>query len=138
MKIKASQATGHGAGVLFCDKDTGEFLWVKRSNEGDFGGYWCCGGGGVEDNETIDQGVKRECREELGYDEPFTLLHMDRNSPPDNPNFVYHNHLAFVPKFTPVLNDEHTEYLWSKEMPTPVHPGLEKAIANYIERNKGR
>jgi len=138
MKLKASQATGTGAGVLFCCKDTGNFLWLKRSDEGDFGGYWCCPGGGVEDHETIDQGVRRECREEIGYSEPFDLIHMDRNSPPDNPNFVYHNHLAFVPtEFEPKLNEEHTEYQWSSKMPNPIHPGLELAINRYVSRNGG-
>lgn len=133
MKIKAGTETGYGAGVLFFCPATGNFLWVKRSNEGDFGGHWCCGGGGVEDHETIEQGVRREVREELGYDEPYVLEHMHRTQV--SPTFIYHNHLAKVDReFVPVLNDEHTQYVWSSEIPKPIHPGLMAAIEAYLER----
>lgn len=130
--IKAGTETGFGAGVLFYTPE-GKFLWLKRSDEGDFGGYWCCPGGGVEDFETIEEGVRRECREEIGYNGDYVLQHMHRNV---KPGFIYHNHVAQVEEFEPVLNDEHTEYVWSAVPPQPVHPELLKAIMAFGERLK--
>lgn len=134
MKLKAERETGFGAGVLFIAADTGRALWVKRSDQGDFAGHWCCGGGGVEDNETIEQAVRREVREELGYSEPYELQHMHRTRDKD---FIYHNHIAVVPtEFTPVLNAEHSAYVWADTAPSPAHPKLIEAINAYTARNK--
>jgi 8-oxo-dGTP pyrophosphatase MutT (NUDIX family) len=132
-KIKAERETGYGAGVLFIDPETKRCLWIKRSENGDFPGYWCCPGGGVEDHETIDQAVRREVQEECGYSEPYDLHHLSRI---EQPGFVYHNHIAAVPEFEPTLNDEHTEFVWSNTMPEPIHPGLKQAIEEYTARYK--
>ena len=120
-----------GSGVLFCAKDTGRVLFVKRSMDSDAPGTWCCLGGGVEVGETVEQGCRREVMEEGGFSEPFTLIpmHKDLN---EEGTYAYHNHFAFVPtEFTPVLNDEHTDFKWSDSILTPCHPGLLRAIKAY-------
>ena len=135
MKVKASPQTngGHGAGVLMQAADTGRFLFIKRSPTGDAAGTWCCPGGGVEDNETIDQAVRRECQEEIGYDEPYELIHMHRNTTPNG--YCFHNHLAIVPtEFEPTLNEEHTEHQWSNEFPQPMHEGLMQSVDSWLGR----
>lgn len=133
-KVKAGRETGYGAGVLFICPATGRCLFVKRSSQGDHPGTWCTSGGGVENNETIEQAVRRECVEELGYDGDYELHHMDRQ---DHGGFVFHNHFAAVPEeFTPVLNDEHTDYVWTDKFPEPMHPGLEQAITNFVNRSE--
>ncbi len=132
MKLTAERETGFGGGVVFIAKPTGRTLWLKRSDRGDLPGTWCCPGGGIEDNETIEEGVRREVREEAGYDGDYKLHHMHRNV---MPGFVYHNHWAEVPEeFEPVLNDEHTDYMWTHEIPEPCHPELRKALKVFSKR----
>lgn len=132
-KIKAGRETSCGAGVLFFAADTGRFLWLRRSDRGDCAGTWCTTGGGVEPNETIDQAVKRETVEEADFDGDYDLIHMHRDVQPDG--FTFHNHMAIVPtEFEPTLNDEHTAFQWSDEMPEPGHPRLAHAIGEWIKR----
>ncbi len=136
MKVTAGRATGFGGGVLFFCVSTGNFLWLKRSNEGDEPGTWCVPGGGIEDYETVEQGVARECAEEIGYTKPMILQHVYRDV---QPNFVYHNHTTKVAQeFTPVLNEEHTEYRWSKEPPQPLHPRLAYSLDQWVKRFKDK
>lgn len=132
-KVEAGRETGFGGGVLIFAEDTGKFLWIKRSEYGDEPGTWCIPGGGIEDWETIDQGVHRECKEEIGYDQPMNLIHMYRDV---QPSFIFHNHMATVPhQFEPTLNEEHTDYKWLKEPPQPLHPRLAFAMEQWRKRN---
>lgn len=131
--VIAGRETGFGGGVLIFAEDTGKFLWIKRSDEGDEPGTWCVPGGGIEDYETIEQGVHRECKEEIGYDQPMRLMHMHRDV---QPSFIFHNHMATVPnQFEPSLNEEHTAYQWSTEPPQPLHPRLAFAMDQWRQRN---
>lgn len=131
-KLRAGTETGFGAGVLFFCISTGRYLWIRRSENGDFPGYWCAPGGGVEDFETIEQGVAREVKEEIGYYKPMTLIHMNRTN---KDGFVFCNHLTMVEnEFEPVLNDEHTEHTWATTQPEPLHPGLREAISKWSQR----
>lgn len=131
-RIKAGRDTGFGAGVLIIAATSGQALFIKRSAYGDFPGHWCCPGGGVEDNETIEQAVRRETMEEIGYNLVADLQHMDRSN---KDGFVFCNHVALVPEpFVPVLNKEHTDYKWSDEFPSPMHPGLKEAIEAMVRR----
>jgi len=133
--LKAGRSTGTAAGALFYAKDTGRFLFVKRSDRGDCAGTWGVPGGGVEDFETIEEAVRREADEEVGYNEPYDLIHMHRDVQPDG--FTFHNHMAVVPnEFEPRLNDEHTAYVWSEEMPEPMHPRLALSIDAWSQRNR--
>lgn len=44
----------------------GEILLIHRFKHGDE--YWVVPGGGVEEGETLEEGLKREMREETGLD----------------------------------------------------------------------
>lgn len=131
--VRAGRESGSGAGVLFYAADTGRLLFLKRGPHGDRPGTWCCPGGGVEQGETPEEAARRETREEVGYDEPYDLLPMTSL---EDDGFVFHNHMAVVPReFEPQLNDEHTDYVWSDQMPDPIHPKLQEAIQEWTERN---
>jgi dATP pyrophosphohydrolase len=131
----AGRMTGVGAGVLFCARDTKRMLFVLRSSTCESPNTWCCLGGGVEPGETLEQGVRREVMEEGGFTAPFDLIPMHVDNQGD---FTFHNYFAWVEKeFTPVLNNEHTEYKWSSELPTPIHPGLLRSIVAYQEAKRG-
>jgi 8-oxo-dGTP pyrophosphatase MutT (NUDIX family) len=82
-------------------------------------------GGGIEEDETLLEGITRECMEEIGY------FHIDWKLIPIqkfvNNNFTYHTFFCEVEdEFKPDLNDEHVGYAWVKEgqYPKPLHPGL--------------
>lgn len=129
-RLKAERETGLGAGTTFMARDTGRFLFLKRSADGDEPGTWCNCGGGVEDGESVEQGARREAVEEIGYGEPYDLIPMDVHTHPDG--FTYHNFFSIVPtEFEPQLNSEHTEYVWADEMPDPMHPQYEQALMRW-------
>ncbi len=133
--IKASAPTpgGHGAGVLLFCPSTERFLFLRRSSTGDGEGMWCCPGGTVEDHETVEQAVRRECEEEIGYRPDCDLIHMNRHTH-DN-GFCFHNHLGLVDEeFTPTLNQEHTEYVWSTDAPEPMLPALKESMEQWQGR----
>lgn len=138
--IKASPQTvgGTGAGVLFHCPATETFLLLKRGPNGDQPGTWCCPGGGVEDHETIEEGARRECEEEMQYSRgnPLQLIQLHRDYQPDT-GYTFHNHLALVPsEFHPILNDEHTAYKWFKanKLPDDLHPGLRRSLSAFRGR----
>lgn len=127
MKILSGRSTGVAAGVLFCARDTNRVLFVLRSPLCDSPNTWCCLGGGIEYGESIKQGLRREVAEESRYTLPFDpiLLYVDKTQP----DFRYYNFFAWVDKeFVPALNDEHTDWGWFDELPSPLHPGLMRAL----------
>lgn len=124
--MQANRSTGKAAGAVIYCTSTGRCLWVKRSQTCDAPGTWACLGGGVENGETIVQGLRRELMEEGGINNPisFTPFYCQRD-----PDFSYYNFIGTVDQeFDPVLNDEHVEFQWSEEVPTPCHPGLDTAL----------
>lgn len=130
---------GHGAGIFFHCPSTGTFLLLERGPNGDQPGTWCCPGGGLEEYETVEEGARRECEEEMQFPRknPLPLIQMHRDYHPDT-GYTFHNHLALVTgEFTPILNDEHTDYQWAKPdaFPDNMHPGLKRSIQAFKERH---
>ncbi len=82
-------------------------------------------GGKIEENETLLEGVTRECIEELGFfPEDAKLVPIQKFT---NHAFVYHTFFCEIQEeFTPVLNHEHCGYAWvgENQYPKPLHPGL--------------
>ena len=66
---------GVGAGALIIN-DKNEALLLKRTNKTrNLTGFWMQPGGGVEFNEKIEDAVKREIKEETGFNfEPKNIL----------------------------------------------------------------
>ena len=127
-RIHAERSTGVGAGALVYAQDTGRVLLCLRSDRCDDPNTWCCPGGGVEKGETIHQGLRREFVEEIGFSGEMKLIHYHTSESPD---FVYHNHIGVVEnEFEPVLNDEHTKWVWChpNKMPQPLHPKFAESM----------
>jgi 8-oxo-dGTP pyrophosphatase MutT (NUDIX family) len=112
------------AGVFFYAKNTQRFLYLLRTDNKN-SGNWGIPGGKVEEDETLLEGIARECEEEIGhFPKNAKLVPIQKFV---NHTFTYHTFFCAVDEeFTPVLNDEHCGYAWvgDNQYPKPLHPGL--------------
>jgi 8-oxo-dGTP pyrophosphatase MutT (NUDIX family) len=112
------------AGVFFYSKRTQRYLYLLRTDKKN-PGNWGIPGGKVENDETLMEGVERECMEEIGYfPKKVKLVPIQKFV---NHSFTYHTFFCEVDKeFTPILNEEHCGYAWvgDSQYPKPLHPGL--------------
>jgi 8-oxo-dGTP pyrophosphatase MutT (NUDIX family) len=111
------------AGVFFYSQSTNRFLYLLRTDKQN--PSWSIPGGGIEKGETLLDGIKRECIEEMGFFETdFKLIPIQKFT---NGNFTYHTFFCQVEdEFIPKLNNEHCGYAWVGRgmYPKPLHPGL--------------
>ena len=113
----------HAAGIILRVPD-GRVLLLRRSGQGDHAGKWALPGGKIEDGETPEQAVARECREEIGPVSYGALRQVARTK---NDTVDYITFLADIGRpFRPNLNDEHTDAVWAQpsDPPVPLHPGV--------------
>lgn len=122
--IASSSKMSHQAvGVFFYSKSSARYLYLLRSDMRN--PTWSIPGGKLEDNETLLDGIQRECTEEIGFfdaDLKFVPIQKFVNN-----TFVYHTFFCEVEdEFIPKLNDEHVGYAWVGDglYPKPLHPGL--------------
>lgn len=119
----------------------GKVLLLKRAptanNEPN---VWGFPGGHIESGETPSQAAVRELYEETGY--RATGLAEEAARLKDLSTFDRSTDIvifsADVPTFTPVLNDEHTEYVWAdpSALPEPLHPGTEGIVAHFNQSRR--
>ena len=126
----------NSAGVFFYSKNTNRFLFLLR-NDSKNHFTWGIPGGKIEENETLLEGVIRECEEEIGnFPENGKLIPIQKFV---NNTFTYHTFFCKLEhEFIPVLNDEHIGYCWIdyKEYPKPLHPGLFNTVNFDVVRDK--
>jgi len=123
-------------GVFFYAIDTQRFLYLLR-NDPKNSGNWGIPGGKIEHGETLLEGVKRECIEEIGYfPDTAKLIPIQKFV---NNQFVYHTFFCKIDKeFIPTLNDEHCGYCWLDTIhyPKPMHPGLFNTVNFDVVQDK--
>lgn len=111
------------AGVFFYSSSTKRFLYLLRADKQN--PTWSIPGGGIEQGETLLEGIARECEEEMSFfDTDLKLIPIQKFT---NGNFIYNTFFCEVKEeFIPVLNNEHIGYAWVGEgsYPKPLHPGL--------------
>jgi 8-oxo-dGTP pyrophosphatase MutT (NUDIX family) len=121
------------AGIFFYSISSKRYLYLLRSIEKN----WSLPGGKMESDETIYDGLKRECLEEIGFfksDLKFIPIQKFINY-----DFTYHTFFCGInQEFIPILNNEHCGYAWVEEVfyPKPLHPGLFNTITFDIVKNK--
>lgn len=124
------------AGVFFYAQSTNRFLFLLRTDDKN-PGNWGIPGGKVEKDETLFEGIERECMEEIGFfpnDAKIVPIQKFVNN-----TFVYHTFFCKVTdEFIPVLNEEHSGYCWVPYdcYPKPLHPGLFNTINFDIVQSK--
>lgn len=121
------------SGVFFYCWDTKRFLYLLRSDSKN----WSIPGGKVESNETLMQGVIRECIEEIGHfpqnGKLIPIQKFVKNT------FTYNTFFCGVDsEFQPILNQEHCGYAWvgDNQYPKPLHPGLFNTVNFDVVQSK--
>lgn len=111
------------AGIFFYCSNTKRFLFLLRNDNKNCS--WSIPGGKLEQDETLFEGLERECKEEIGFfPEAAKLIPIQKFV---NQTFTYHTFFCAVDvEFIPTLNEEHCGYAWVCEdrYPKPLHPGL--------------
>ena len=103
-------------------KDNDLFLAVKRNkNDILFPNAWEFPGGHLEDGETIKQGLARELKEEIGFNEDFNpiITHYTDEIKQKDGKMVHNIEIDFIIDVNKEdlkikLSEEHSEYKWIK------------------------
>ena len=124
------------AGVFFYSETTDRFLYLLR-NDSKNSGNWGIPGGKIEIEETLIEGIERECIEEISYfPKNAKLIPIQKFV---NNSFTYHTFFCKIQdEFVPILNEEHCGYAWvgDNQYPKPLHPGLFNTVNFDIVRQK--
>ena len=90
-------------------------LTIQRSSQEENGaGMWEFVGGKLEFGETLEDGLKREIREEVGFDACIErLLFATQFQTSSNRQVVLLTYLATCDEETVCLSEEHDDYLWA-------------------------
>lgn len=123
------------AGIFFYSNLTNRFLFLLRNDKD--ATFWGIPGGKLEKDETLIQGLERECQEEIQYfpNSP-KLIPIQKFV---NNTFTYHTFFCQIDnEFIPILNEEHIGYCWVDvhNYPKPLHPGLFNTVTFDIVKDK--
>lgn len=125
-------------GVWFYSTDTQRYLYLMR-NDPKHPNCWGLPGGKIESGETLIEGIRRECSEELGAMPDYLKLVPLEKFTTNDLGFEYHTFFCSVSsEFVPELNDEHLGWAWinSGVWPKPMHPGLWSTVNFDAVRDK--
>lgn len=124
------------AGIFFYSVNTNRFLYLLR-NDVKNPNNWGIPGGKIEHDETLLEGLERECIEEIKFfPRNAKLIPIQKFI---NHTFTYHTFFCKIEEeFIPILNDEHSGYAWldANTYPKPLHPGLFNTVNFEVVQEK--
>ncbi|HBI34193.1 MAG TPA: DNA mismatch repair protein MutT [Candidatus Moranbacteria bacterium] len=131
-----------GVAVKGIIRKDGKILVVKRAEQDGFrGGTWETVGGGIDENESPQEALKREIMEEAGVmvdiEEPFNVFYFK------NGNGEIKIGITFLCDWISgevVLSEEHSEHKWIEScefMNFESVPSLHEEIKKYSEKYHG-
>lgn len=123
-----------GAGCIFLAKDTTKIGIALRSRFVQEPNTWGTVGGAIDPDENVVTAIKREAKEELGYNGELKLLPLYTFK--HYSGFVYENYLAVVPReFVAKLDWENQDFGWFDFNHLPDenkwHKGLKTLLTNH-------
>lgn len=118
-------------GVLVKAKDTGRVFLMLRQDGGTCPLTWGMISGGIESNELILDGIKREVFEECQIDPEIIEYHFIHKEFEKEGYFYYYEGLTDS-EFTPTLDFENIDWGWfdKTELPQPLYPKIINKIEN--------
>lgn len=120
-----------GAGCIFLALDTGRLCIAHRSWKVEQPDTWGTWGGAIDSFESPETAVRREVREESGYNGKLNLVPLYVFSHPSG--FKYYNYLAVIQtEFTPEMDWETQGFTWCylDNLPSPLHQGLVSLLSD--------
>lgn len=133
------------AGAVIEHQSTGKILLVRRAPTLDWQpGEWELTYGRIDQGESVEQGLRREVKEELGITnltiiQPMTCWHMYRGpEKPENEVIGFTYYCTTLTKEV-TISAEHSEFAWMdpEEALKQVNiEGIKRDIAKYLELKK--
>jgi len=118
----------NGGVLLICEK-TGNFLLGERSKNIPFPDCWSIFGGGIDEGESVLEGVKRELMEESQI--PSDNIRYELFEIQYDIGDPYYFYLGYCEKeYECILNDETQRYGWFNlnNLPKPLFPTLYSSL----------
>ena len=118
--------------MLFIKGD--EILLIKRSHTGWMDGYYSLPAGGLENNESIEKTVIRECKEEVDVsvkEEDIKLIHVLHSNINDEKWIgIFFNTMKWEGEIKVNEPHKHSEIKWVKinELPENIIPYVKQSI----------
>ena len=115
--------------VAILTKESGEYLLASRPQGKPWAGWWEFPGGKIEENETAENALKRELKEELGIAasrmQPWLKRVYDYPQTHDSPAKTVHLHFFFVSEWQGELHAHEGQQLsWQNPQQITVSPVL--------------
>lgn len=130
------------AGAVIELVGTDQILIVRRAPELDWQpNEWEITYGRIDQGESVEQGLRREVREELGITDltlvqPMTCWHIYRGPVAPENEVIGFTYFATTPSNTVSLSSEHSEFRWVKPeeaLTTIKLEGIQRDIKKYLE-----
>ncbi len=126
---KIDEKSKVGGVLIKCNSTNRVFLLYRNDSQP----KWALMSGGIDENENVLSGLKREIVEELSINPNNIIFKFvgTEHIPDKNRDFYYYQ--GFVTKeFKPTLNSENLKFGWfdKNELPFPLYTGLEQKIKN--------
>ncbi len=124
------------AGVLIKARETNRVFLMLRGTQGFYPLTWGLISGGINKNEDVLSGLKREIFEECRIDP--TTIEFNEIIDEKGSNSRFHYYEGFTEKeFIPILDHENLDYMWVdlETLPDPLYPNLFDKILKILSKD---